>query len=805
MKSIYLSFLVLFSIISYSQNTPKLVTAIRAEKSPSIDGKLNESIWAKTENATDFVMFDPGSGDKEPEKRKTIVKVAYDNQAIYIGAILYDDNMDKIPMQFSNRDQIGQVDYFQVNINPNNDGQNDLEFIVMSTGAQADSKPSFNGNRGKDMSWSAVWDSSVTINENNWVVEMKIPYSALRFSNKNNSDWGINFFRKMHGYNEQYTWNFIDKTTGKYTLYSGLLRGLNNIQPPVRLALYPYASSSYQSYDGDNDFENSIGLDLKYGISESFTFDATLIPDFKQTAFDNVTLNLGPFEQRFQEQRAFFTEGTEIFNKGRLFYSRRIGNQPVGYDDIGDIYSEDEIIENPEKVNMLNAIKVSGRTENGLGIGFFNAITEKTYAKIKDLSTNEIHKVLTEPFANYNVLVIDQEFNKNSSVSLVNTNVIREGSFRDANSSALVVNLIDKNNKYKAAGSIKMSNIWENEEHTTGYLGFINLEKISGNYQYEIGHWRADDEYDINDLGFMRRNNYANYFGRFSYQIFEPTKHFNNFRIRGEANFRYLNKPNKYTGNEFELDFFAMNKKRLAYGVNLEFNSGNQYDYYEPRVDGRYLKQKGILETEAFISTDYRKQFAIDLRAGWAKRMEDKGRYYELTIEPRFRFSDKFMVIYKFETSKLSNEKKYVDHLDDESEIYFGNQVFKNLTNSISGTYSFSTKSTLSLAFRHYWSPVEYSDQYYELNPNGSLSESDYYYNHDINYNIWNLDLSYSWEFAPGSQLVALYRNSIYNSDELSKLDFGKNLDNLFKQPIANRFSVKFIYYLDYNKLKTWL
>jgi hypothetical protein len=805
MKRIILVFLVLVSFISYSQNTPKFVTAIRAENSPSIDGILNESFWLKAENASGFTMFDPGSGNKEPENRNTIVKVAYDNQAIYIGAILYDDNMEKIPMQFSNRDQIGQVDYFQVNINPNNDGQNDLEFIVMSTGAQADSKPSFNGMRGKDMSWSAVWDSSVKINNNNWVVEMKIPYAALRFSNKNNSSWGINFFRKMHGYNEQYSWNFIDKTKGKYTQYAGLLKGLTNIKPPVRLALYPYASAAYLTDDSDNEFEKSVGMDLKYGISESFTLDATLIPDFNQTAFDNVTLNLGPFEQHFQEQRAFFTEGTEIFDKGRLFYSRRIGNTPVGYEDIEDMHDEDEIIDNPDNVNMLNAIKVSGRTKNGLGIGFFNAITEKTYAKIKDLTTDEIQKVITEPFANYNVLVIDQEFNKNSSISLVNTNVMREGSFRDANSSALVVNLVDKNNKYKAASSIKMSSIWENGENTTGYLGFINLEKISGNYQYEVGHWRADNKYDINDLGFMRRNNYANYFGRLKYQIFEPTKHFNSLRITGEASFRYLNQPNKYTGNEFELDAFAMNKKRLAYGINFDLNTGNQYDYYEPRVDGRYIKQKGIFETEAFISTDYRKKFALDLRAGWAKRIESEGRYYKLVIEPRFRFSDKFMVIYKFETSKLSNEKKYVDHLDDESEIYFGNQVFKNLTNSIAGTYSFSTKSTLSLAFRHYWSPVDYSDQYYELNQNGTLSESDYYYNHDINYNIWNLDLSYTWEFAPGSQLVALYRNSIFNEDELSNLDFRNNLENLFNQPITNRISIKLIYYLDYNKLKTWL
>ena len=114
-------------------------------------------------------------------------------------------------------------------------------------------------------------------------------------------------------------------------------------------------------------------------------------------------------------------------------------------------------------------------------------------------------------------------------------------------------------------------------------------------------------------------------------------------------------------------------------------------------------------------------------------------------------------------------------------------------------------KSGLSLSFRHYWSPVIYETQFYELNTNGGLSENPYNENHDINFNIWNLDLSYSWEFAPGSQLVALNRNTIFNEDELSQLTFGENLDNLFKEPVQHNFSVKFIYYLDYNKIRSWL
>jgi len=154
-------------------------------------------------------------------------------------------------------------------------------------------------------------------------------------------------------------------------------------------------------------------LDIKYGLSENFTLDATLIPDFSQAGFDNVELNLGPFEQQFAEQRQFFTERTELFNKGRLFYSRRIGSYPIDQFDVSSqLTANEEIIDYPEKVTMLNAIKISGRTKNGLGIGFFNAITGKTEATIKNKNTGNTRKVETNPFSNYNILVLDKQFNK---------------------------------------------------------------------------------------------------------------------------------------------------------------------------------------------------------------------------------------------------------------------------------------------------------------------------------------------------------------------------------------------------------
>lgn len=800
-KLLFLSCL-FFVTLSFSQEKIKSVKALRIANSPSIDGVLDEDFWKDAEPAQNFQMFKPGDGGAERENMKTIVKIAYDDEAIYFGATMYDVNTKAIPLQFGGRDQFGQVDFFLISINPNNDGQNDTEFVVMSTGAQGDAKVS---SEGEDFSWNAVWESDVKIKGDSWVAEIKIPYSALRFSNSTDQTWGVNFHRKINRLNEQYSWNYVDKKIGLFTQYSGLITDINNIKPPTRLSFSPYAFAAVNSFNGNTDTDYSIGMDVKYGIDESFTLDATLIPDFGQTAFDDQVLNLGPFEQRYSEKRSFFTEGTELFNKGNLFYSRRIGNAPVGFGKVQSYLKEnEEIANNPAKVNMINALKVSGRTKKGLGIGFFNAITEKTSAEIKNTLTNERREVVTEPLANYNVLVLDQQFNKNSSISFVNTNVTRNGSFRDANVSALLFDISDKKNRYKTTGNIKISNIYENSENKSGYSGLLEFAKISGNYQYEFGHSRSNDTYNINDLGYQNRNNLAVYWAEASYRIFEPTNIFDDYRISLSSNFNYQNDTNQFAENNFELDFFFFTKTRFAFGGEINTSIGDQYNFYEPRVKGKFFKQDPVYVINGWISSDYRKKFAIDVRSTYAKRYNLDNEYVELAISPRYRFSDKFSVIYNLNFSKLTNDEGWVTNLDN-GDIIFGNRDVKEVTNTLTGNLSFNTKSTLALSFRHYWSPVNYDANFFELNNEGTLNESYYQGNHNINYNIWNLDLSYSWEFAPGSQLVVLYRNSIFNEDDLAHLNFKKNLDNLFNEPISNNFSVKLIYYLDYNNMKNWL
>ncbi len=785
-----------------AQATKKELQASRIQEPPVIDGKLDDAAWNEAAIAKDFVMFRPGDGDPEPENQKTEVKILYDNQAIYIGAYLYDSEPNKIMRQLSERDNLGTSDFFALGISPNNDGQNEYEFFVSAGATQLDAQVS--PANGEDFSWSEVWFSEVSFDEKGWYVEMKIPYAALRFADGKDMTWGLNIHRRIESTREQYVWNYIDKSTGRPSQYAGILTGLKDISPPTRLSFSPFASFVLDSNDGNTDTNLNFGMDVKYGITDNFTLFATLVPDFSQAGFDNVVLNLGPFEQVFSEQRQFFIEGADLLEKGNLFFSRRIGNSPVGSEDIEDDYDDEEIVNNPDEVKVLNSVKVTGRSQKGLGVGVLNAVTENTYATVKDTLTGETTKIKTEPLTNYNVFVIDQEFNKNSFISLVNTNVLREGNFRDANVSSLVFSLANGSNAYRLSGDGSMSNISENGENESGFASRLEFEKTKGQIRYSLRHRFADDTYDKNDLGFQRTNNFNDFTGNVSYRIFKPTKHFNFLRISFFGGHFRRYEPSVTTSNYTEIDFFATNLKQLSYGFELGTNIGERVDFFEPRTEGRFWKRNGQFRSEGYFSSDFRKRLAFETSLQYRDRYGTNEYSYELGLGPRFRVNDKLEFAYGFTLEQSFNQPGYVDTLDDEA-IIFGVRQNNQIENSFSSKYSFNDKSSVSMSFRHYWSTVAYQEQYYELGEDGYLSTHPYNENNDLNFNSWNLDLRYVWQFTRGSELVALYRNSIQSDDDRSFLSFGENLSELLEQPSGHLLSVKLIYFLDYNNVKRWV
>lgn len=797
--NILLYFLCSFSALS--QDNPeeirkKTLQTRKISSSISIDGHLNEKEWENAETATNFVMYSPDNGKPIDQTKKTIVKILYDNNAIYIGAVLHDDEPDKILKEITERDNFGTSDSFGVYINGYNDGQQDFRFFVTAAGGQADCLAT--EQNGEDYSWNAIWESTAKITDSGWTVEMKIPYAALRFSAEEKQTWGINFVRELKRYRQTYTWNFVNSQIGAVIQQAGLLKGISNIKTPTRLFFIPYTSGYLSTNKENTDFEFKGGLDIKYGINDAFTLDAILIPDFGQTKYDNVVLNLGPFEQQFNENRPFFTEGTDLFSKGNLLYSRRIGSVP----NLSITLDENETIDQyPASVNLLNAVKISGRDKNGLGIGFLNAVTEKTMATAYNETTGTSREVEIAPLTNYNVTVLDQRFNKNSSVTLINTNVMRNGSFRDANVLGLLFDLNTKKNTFNLSGDLKMSSLYE-LENTNGYNTSLYLGETSGKVRFSSGINYVSKDFDNNDLGINFQTNYTSWSGNANYRILNPNKTFNTFRVDLNSYMQYNNTTGKIQSNNFNINVSTTNKDNHYFGGGIDYNPFKNYDYYEPRTDGRYLVLPDSYGAWVYFSSNYNYKFALDINPYFTNTSEKNRNEYGITISPRYRFSDKFSFIYSFDIYKQQKNVGYID--SDETAIYLAKRDRDTYTNSITSKYSIKPNMNFALSVRHYWSYAE-NKNIYSLNEDGTLTEnSSYTANKNSNFSTWNMDLSYSWWFAPGSQLSILYRNNANAFSRDIDKDFGNNLSGILKDNLQHIFSISIRYYIDYNQAKNW-
>ncbi len=788
----------------------KSLTAKRTEVAPKIDGFVKDAVWLQAEVATDFVQLSPNPLEKSAYK--TEVRFLYDDQAVYVSFMCFDESGDVVLRQLSERDNIGNSDWVGIFINSYQDGLNGEGFRVSAAGVQSDTKFS---NDNDDDSWNAVWDSEVQILDNGWSVEFKIPYAALRFPDKAEQTWNINFVRSVRRSREESWWDDIDPKIDGYFNQFGTLKGIKNIKPPLRLFLYPYVSANAEHFpfneEGLSNWSQGFnaGLDLKYGINDAFTLDMTLIPDFGQVRSDNQVLNLSPFEVQFSENRQFFTEGTALFNKGNLFYSRRIGATPTGFYDIEDsIDSNETIISNPSITQLINSTKISGRTASGLGIGFFNSVTNSMDATIKH-DNGDQRQVQTEPLTNYNIMVLDQTFRNNSFVTLINTNVQRFGTKDDANVTSALFQLNDKTNTYSSFGKFAYSyKIDENGQAKTGFQSFAELAKISGNFQYGVSNRTLSDTYDHNDLGFLNRNNMIDNEAYASYNIFKPVGIFNRMRFNLNTNLTY--RYNNQAFQDFSLNYnsFFVTKSFFAFGINARLEPVVTYDFFEPRVEGRYLEYPTNRNINAWFSSDYRKKLALDMRVSYrAFDQEGRNRQY-ISVEPRFRVNDKLSFIYETTISNNQNNLGTVNILDEaEDSIIIGRRDLMTVVNQLYAKYIFNNKMGITFRARHYWSKANYNN-YYLLSQEGTLDPSNYdgldegESAHDISYNAFNIDCIFNWQFGPGSFMTVVWKNAIFNSTSLVDEKFSENFINTFDADQNNNFSIRVIYFLDYLSLK---
>ncbi len=802
---LWVCFITLFAKMGFSGRSKdslkvtRELYAVRVTEPIHINGVLNEPMWSKADVADGFLVYEPYNGEKASQP--TRVRVLYDDYAIYIGANLYDSYPDSIYRDLGQRDNSDRLraDAFTVYLSTYNDGINYLQFTVSASGVQSDIKITSGKN---DRNWNAVWESAVAFDSSGWSVEMRIPYSALRFSNANQQVWGINFSRLIKRKNEISTWNFVDKSQASFITQSGILKGISGIKPPLRLSFLPYVSAYMDHQPNSNTFNPrfSGGMDLKLGLAQSFTLDVTLIPDFGQVRSDDKILNLSPFEVKYDEARQFFTEGTELFTKGGVFYSRRIGGLPANYYRVYETLETNEVIDkNPQETKMINASKLSGRFSNGLGLGFFNAMTDNTYAEVVDTISGERRKVLTQGFSNYNVVVLDQNLPNNSYVSLINTNVYRPNDDFTANVTATELYLKDKQQTIGFYGSGAVSQRFNNATER-GFKSYLDFGKISGNFQGNVWTNIESKHYNPNDLGYLRSPNEFSTGINVSYKVFDPFWKLLNFESSIGFSDSRLYKPRSFESQTLSFNIRFTNINNFSGGLNVSYNPTIRYDYYEPRVEGRKLMLPRVFWVQWWGSPDYRKTVALDHRlAYWFSDIYNQ-KAYMYSISPRIRFSDKLLVVYSWAYQSEWNNLGY--YTKTENDIFIGSRKLVTITNTINVQLAFTAKSFLNLRARHYIRHYKYND-FYTLNQDGSLTHTALISDPtNRNYNLFNIDMFYQWHFAPGSEMVLAWKNMVEETLTNPVYSYSQNVEGIWNAPQYNSFSLKILYYIDYQMLK---
>ena len=776
----------------------KEFTIVQTSIPPKIDAVPTDTVWDAAYSIRDFIQQSPTNGGVPSQH--TEVRMLYDNEAIYVLAMLYDTKPDSIYAEIGDRDSGDEAnaDLFSVEINPYNDGLNATEFMVSAAGVQMDSK---NDLQTMNKSWDAVWKSEVKKTDIGWIVEMKIPFSALRFPNTNTQVWEINFFRLIKRNGEGITWNFVDKNKNGWLNQAGEMHGIRGINPPLRLSFMPYIATYYN----DNKFLIKGGLDVKVGLNESFTLDMMLIPDFGQTRADDTYLNLSSVETKYDEKRQFFTEGTELFSKGDIFYSRRIGGQPRNYNKVYSYTKENEILQrNPSETNLYNATKISGHTSSGWGIGMLNANTKKQVAEIKDTLTDVTRYVTTQGVSNYNVMVVNKVIGKESYISWVNTNLLIPEQNYVSNVSGFDFKYMLKDHAFTGDAFVSYNKERELSpiSNELGYRANVTISKLKGTFRYEYLATVLSDSYNPTDIGYLENNNIITNTLILYYLNYTPTKSVNEVTSQLAIYYDNLYHPLLYSRLE------------LAWNLKLLFPSFNsikfyisatpieKYDHFEPRVVGWKAKEPTAGYVGAEYSSDYRKKLAFFTNIGaWKASQYNKSSQY-FTLAPTYRINDKLALTYQFISSFLQNAIGYVDKNNTNDSIFFGKRDISNIENIAQVKYSLSNNSLLNLRLRHYWSNVDHH-AYYLLQHDGTFQSTIREANYNTNVSALNADISYTWRFLPGSELSLVWKRYfyLYNQDVASS--YVKNLQNVLDYSQVNSVSLKLIYYIDYQTLKT--
>jgi hypothetical protein len=549
-----------------NNRTPPLVHAMHIDRTSGpihLDGRLDERAWAAARPASQFYQTAPHEG--EPATERTEVRIAYDEDALYVGARLLDSDPRGIRGQLARRDASTEADLFEVAVDSYHDHNTSFVFGINPSGVKTDRVVGQDGFSSDD-SWDPVWAAAVQSDSAGWTVEMRIPLSQLRFSPSVSQVWGINFFRRVHRKAEQLVYAYSKPSDRGYASYFAHLLGIQNLPKSRRLEVAPYATTRQERIDpraANNPFNDGsrqiagAGLDAKYGVTSSLTLDATVNPDFGQVDADPAFVNLSAFEQFLNERRPFFVEGADIFSfnsTDQLFYSRRIGRAPQA-----SANARAGFVDTPDHATILGAGKLSGRV-GGWSIGVLEATTAHEYATVDSAGVRFKDEV--EPLTNYFIARGQRDWRGGADrLGFIGTAVNRRIDATALNflRTSAYVGGIDfghrfAGNMYNLTGSIVGSRIAGDtiaiqrvqrssaryfqrpdakiERYDPlatslgGWNGYLNLGKEAGSVQGGVNVSLKSPGFEVNDAGFQTNADAINYFGFINRRWTKPNKLF---------------------------------------------------------------------------------------------------------------------------------------------------------------------------------------------------------------------------------------------------------------------------------------
>lgn len=325
----------LYALHAQAQTASLDAYRIQPEEEIILDGNIHEAFWENTEIATGFLQQEPVEGNKASEK--TEVRVAYDDNNLYIGVILYDSDPEGIKGFQRKWDQsLATDDRFMWILDTYNDQRNAYFFEINPEGLMGDGLLKTGQGTSFNKSWNGIWRAWVTKGPYGWSAEIRIPFRTLNF-NPDNDTWGINFQRTIRRKNEELLWTGHRRNQGLFRPQNaGKLRGLNKPSQGIGLEAIPYGISTYSTKGNENTFEDKWtangGFDVNYSVTPNLRAGLTFNTDFAETEVDDRQVNLTRFPLVFPERRAFFLEGASVFNfapssSPNPYFSRRIGLQ----------------------------------------------------------------------------------------------------------------------------------------------------------------------------------------------------------------------------------------------------------------------------------------------------------------------------------------------------------------------------------------------------------------------------------------------------------------------------------------------